>query len=110
MDGDPTLGYTRTARRTRFDQEDPGRRRYHLLGMFPHLIATSRLCILTKIKSQLYEVQAQHAFIRDTSSKGRWDAALTRSLFGNMMEMFERCVARDLGKRVRSGKGVEHVC
>ncbi|KAH8084046.1 putative Carboxymethylenebutenolidase [Filobasidium floriforme] len=58
----------------------------------------------------LHEVQAQHAFIRDTSSKGRWDAALTRGLFGMMMEMFERCVARNLGRRVRSGGNVEHVC
>ncbi|QRV91101.1 dienelactone hydrolase family protein [Ceratobasidium sp. AG-Ba] len=32
------------------------------------------------------EVQAQHAFIRDEHSKGRWDAALTRSCFNFMME------------------------
>ncbi|WWC65048.1 uncharacterized protein I303_107662 [Kwoniella dejecticola CBS 10117] len=56
------------------------------------------------------EVQAQHAFIRDESSKGRWDAALTRSLFGMMMELFNRTVARDLGARVGGGAKVEHVC
>jgi len=56
------------------------------------------------------EVQAQHAFIRDESSKGRWDAALTRSLFSFMMEVFERTVGRDLGPKVEGGKGVEHVC
>jgi len=56
------------------------------------------------------EVQAQHAFIRDESSKGRWDAALTRSLFTFMMEVFERTVGRDLGPKVEDGKGVEHVC
>jgi len=56
------------------------------------------------------EVQAQHAFIRDESSKGRWDAALTRSLFSFMMEVFERTVVRDLGPKIQSGKGVEHVC
>jgi carboxymethylenebutenolidase len=55
-------------------------------------------------------VQAQHAFIRDESSKGRWDAALSRSLFGMMMEQFNRLVARDLGaKKAGSGK-IEHVC
>jgi carboxymethylenebutenolidase len=56
------------------------------------------------------EVQAQHAFIRDESSKGRWDAALTRNLFGFMLEVFERTVGRDLGHRV--GREVEpvHVC
>ncbi|KAG7099265.1 hypothetical protein E1B28_001126 [Marasmius oreades] len=56
------------------------------------------------------EVQAQHAFIRDESSKGRYDAALTRSLFGMMMEVFDRTVARDLGQRVVNHKPVEHVC
>ncbi|KAJ8084064.1 hypothetical protein PM082_002831 [Marasmius tenuissimus] len=56
------------------------------------------------------EVQAQHAFIRDESSKGRYDAALTRSLFGMMMEIFDRTVARDLGPRVVDNKPVEHVC
>jgi len=56
------------------------------------------------------EVQAQHAFIRDESSKGRWDAALTRSLFSFMMEVFERTVGRDLGPRDGALKPVEHVC
>ncbi|KAI9445176.1 dienelactone hydrolase [Lactarius indigo] len=56
------------------------------------------------------EVQAQHAFIRDESSKGRWDAALTRSLFSFMIEVFERTVGRDLGPRVQVNKAVEHVC
>jgi len=56
------------------------------------------------------EVQAQHAFIRDESSKGRWDAALTRSLFSFMMEVFERTVGRDLGPRDGALQPVEHVC
>jgi len=56
------------------------------------------------------EVQAQHAFIRDESSKGRWDAALTRSLFGFMMEVFERTVGRELGPKVPVDKALEHVC
>ncbi|KAF8501908.1 Alpha/Beta hydrolase protein [Gautieria morchelliformis] len=62
------------------------------------------------IACSFLEVQAQHAFIRDESSKGRWDAALTRSLFGVMLEVFERTVGRDLGPRVASGAKVEHVC
>ncbi|KAG8968076.1 hypothetical protein FRC03_008775 [Tulasnella sp. 419] len=57
----------------------------------------------------LLEVQAQHAFIRDESSKGRWDAALTRSCFAFMMELFERTVGRDLGPRGEAGK-IEHIC
>jgi carboxymethylenebutenolidase len=59
---------------------------------------------------QFLEVQAQHAFIRDEQSKGRWDAALTRSLFGLMMEVFERTVGSDLGARVNEGAEVKHVC
>lgn len=68
-----------------------------------------RLTVLTR-GGQFLEVQAQHAFIRDESSKGRWDAALTRSLFSFMMEVFERTVGRDLGPRDGALKPVEHVC
>ncbi|KAE9411067.1 dienelactone hydrolase [Gymnopus androsaceus JB14] len=56
------------------------------------------------------EVQAQHAFIRDESSKGRWDAALTRSLFSFMMEVFDRTIGVDLGPPVNNTKEPEHVC
>jgi len=60
--------------------------------------------------STFMEVQAQHAFIRDEHSKGRWDAALTKSLFDFMMEVFGRTVARDMGPRRDDGKAPEHVC
>ncbi len=59
---------------------------------------------------QFMEVQAQHAFIRDESSKGRWDAALSRSLFGMMEELFTRTVAHDLGPRSGGSAKVEHFC
>jgi carboxymethylenebutenolidase len=62
------------------------------------------------LTKQFMEVQAQHAFIRDESSKGRWDAALSRSLFGMMMESFNRNVARDLGPRKAGSGKIEHVC
>jgi len=62
------------------------------------------------VTATFLEVQAQHAFIRDESSKGRWDAALTRSLFTFMLEVFERTVGRDLGEKVNSGSSIEHVC
>ena len=62
------------------------------------------------IACSFLEVQAQHAFIRDESSKGRWDAALTRNLFGFMLEVFERTVGRDLGPRMDNNAQVEHVC
>ncbi|PVG03377.1 alpha/beta-hydrolase [Serendipita vermifera] len=48
------------------------------------------------------EVQAQHAFIRDESSKGRWDAALTRNLFGFMMEVFQPASSQAGGDQPQS--------
>ncbi|KAI0094653.1 dienelactone hydrolase [Irpex rosettiformis] len=63
-----------------------------------------------KIPTSFLEVQAQHAFIRDESSKGRWDAALTRSLFMFMMEVFDRTIARDLGEPVGVAAEPEHIC
>jgi len=62
------------------------------------------------VTSSLLEVQAQHAFIRDEHSKGRWDAALTRSLFSFMMEVFDRTVCRDLGPKAGISYNPEHVC
>ncbi|TEB34992.1 dienelactone hydrolase [Coprinellus micaceus] len=62
------------------------------------------------VTATFLEVQAQHAFIRDEQSKGRWDAALTRSLFTFMMEVFDRKVARDLGPRVEVNEAPKHVC
>lgn len=64
----------------------------------------------SNVVASILEVQAQHAFIRDESSKGRWDAALTRSMFTFMMEVFERTVGRDLGERVGDIGEPEHVC
>ena len=65
---------------------------------------------MIRTDDEILEVQAQHAFIRDESSKGRWDAALTRSMFTFMMEVFERTVGRDLGERVGDIGEPEHVC
>ncbi|TFY71938.1 hypothetical protein EVG20_g1065 [Dentipellis fragilis] len=62
------------------------------------------------VTATFIEVQAQHAFIRDESSKGRWDAALTRSLFSFLLEVFERNIGRDMGPKVVDNKPLEHVC
>ncbi len=74
------------------------------------LILPLALVLLTNYQLQFIEVQAQHAFIRDESSKGRWDAALTRSMFTFLLEVFERTVGRDLGPRVGNQAEPEHVC
>ncbi|EKD03409.1 carboxymethylenebutenolidase [Trichosporon asahii var. asahii CBS 8904] len=75
-----------------------------------HVDRAGRTLIRDTLDDAGVTLSAQHAFIRDESSKGRWDAALSRSLFAMMMESFTRCVARDLGKRVPTGGKVEHVC
>lgn len=56
------------------------------------------------------EINGQHAFTRDEESKGRWDAALTRNLFGMMIELFDRTLARDLGQRAGPPSAPEDVC
>ncbi|KAI8907653.1 dienelactone hydrolase [Powellomyces hirtus] len=56
------------------------------------------------------EYQAQHAFIRDTSSKNRYDAALTAVCFQQMLELFHRTLVLDLGQKVGASGKIEHVC
>ncbi|KAL9110930.1 MAG: hypothetical protein Q9227_004545 [Pyrenula ochraceoflavens] len=58
-----------------------------------------------------YEIAgAQHAFIRDELSKGRYDAAVSGVCFEMLKECFGRVLRSDLGERV-GGKGeVEDVC
>jgi carboxymethylenebutenolidase len=52
---------------------------------------------------------AQHAFIRDELSKGRYDPPLTRLCFEILLELFERTLKLDLGPKEGVGE-VEHVC
>ncbi|KAJ6610049.1 dienelactone hydrolase [Mycena sp. CBHHK59/15] len=59
-----------------------------------HVPRAGRDLIRSTSRTPFLEVQAQHAFVRDEQSKGRWDAALTRSMFTFMMEVFERTVGR----------------
>ncbi|OBU01521.1 hypothetical protein VE01_00349 [Pseudogymnoascus verrucosus] len=53
---------------------------------------------------------AQHAFIRDEMSKGRFDGAVTRVCWGMLEEVFGRVLRTELGERVGGGGEVEHVC
>jgi dienelactone hydrolase len=57
-----------------------------------------------------YEVAgAQHAFIRDELSKGRFDPAVSRVCWGMLEEVFERRLKNNLGEEEEMGK-VENVC
>ncbi|KAF1952711.1 alpha/beta-hydrolase [Byssothecium circinans] len=53
---------------------------------------------------------AQHAFIRDELSKGRYDAALSGICFEMLKELFNRTLRSDLGPRSGGGVEVEDVC
>jgi carboxymethylenebutenolidase len=53
---------------------------------------------------------AQHAFIRDELSKGRYDPAITKICFEVLLELFGRVLKTDLGPRDGRPEKVEHVC
>ncbi|KAG9324320.1 hypothetical protein KVV02_006566 [Mortierella alpina] len=52
-----------------------------------------------EVTTTFLEVQAQHAFIRDELSKGRYDAAITKVCFELLLELFHRKLHLDLGAR-----------
>ncbi|RCK60717.1 putative carboxymethylenebutenolidase [Candida viswanathii] len=51
-----------------------------------------------------------HAYVRDESSKGRYDPALTKLNFDEMIELFTRTLKLDLGDNDQKKIVVEHVC
>ncbi|KAK5117440.1 hypothetical protein LTR85_008825 [Meristemomyces frigidus] len=53
---------------------------------------------------------AQHAFIRDELSKGRYDPALAGLCFQMLLELFGRTLNGDLGPREGGDEEVEDVC
>jgi len=53
---------------------------------------------------------AQHAFIRDELSKGRYDPAITKACFEVLLELFGRVLKTDLGEKDGKVEKVEHVC
>ena len=58
-----------------------------------------------------YEVShAQHAFIRDELSKGRYDAALAGVCFQMLLELFDRTIKLDLGAAIGGEQHIEDVC
>ncbi|KAI9796403.1 MAG: hypothetical protein M1833_006175 [Piccolia ochrophora] len=58
-----------------------------------------------------YEVAwAQHAFIRDELSKGRYDPGISKVCFEMLLEVFGRTLKVDLGERVAEREKVEDVC
>ncbi|OHE99207.1 dienelactone hydrolase [Colletotrichum orchidophilum] len=62
------------------------------------------------VTTSFYEFAwAQHAFIRDELSKGRYDPAITKVCFEILLELFGRTLKLDLGPLEGVGE-VEHVC
>ncbi|GAA5972666.1 hypothetical protein JCM11641_002965 [Rhodosporidiobolus odoratus] len=57
------------------------------------------------LKLSFLELQANHAFIRDEMSKGRFDGAISKVCFELLLETFGRTIGRDLGEFVPEQKG-----
>ena len=58
-----------------------------------------------------YEVaHAQHAFIRDELSKGRYDPFVSKVCFEMLLEVFGRTLKGDLGPRDGGEEKIEDVC
>ncbi|PKS06787.1 hypothetical protein jhhlp_006861 [Lomentospora prolificans] len=53
---------------------------------------------------------AQHAFIRDELSKGRYDPQVSKVCFEILLELFGRVLKTEVGDRDITPKKVEHVC
>lgn len=53
---------------------------------------------------------AQHAFIRDESSKDRYDPAVTKLCFEWLLELFNRKLKLDYGDHDGVAAEIEHVC
>lgn len=53
---------------------------------------------------------AQHAFVRDESSKDRYDGAVTKACFGFLSELFDRKLKVDYGDHDGKTVEVENVC
>ncbi|KAL9619361.1 MAG: hypothetical protein Q9160_006041 [Pyrenula sp. 1 TL-2023] len=63
------------------------------------------------VEFSFYEIAgAQHAFIRDELSKGRYDAAVSGTCFEMLRELFGRVLRSELGPRVGGDGKVEDVC
>lgn len=81
-----------------------------------HVPPEGRDLIRTTLRSKnarftfLELLDAQHAFIRDESSKGRYDAAITASCLSLMFEQFNRVLKSDLGQYVPDNTPPFHVC
>ncbi|KAG9238835.1 dienelactone hydrolase family protein [Amylocarpus encephaloides] len=53
---------------------------------------------------------AQHAFIRDELSKGRYDPAITKICFEMLLELFGRTLKLDLGSHDGKQQEIEDIC
>jgi dienelactone hydrolase len=62
------------------------------------------------VSFSFYEhAHAQHAFIRDELSKGRYDPNIAGICWSMLLELFGRTLRSDLGPREGEGE-VEHAC
>jgi carboxymethylenebutenolidase len=81
-----------------------------------HVPAPGRDLIRAKLRdagvtTSFYEFAwAQHAFIRDELSKGRYDPAISKICFEVLLELFGRTLKTDLGPTDGAVAEPEHIC
>ncbi|KAL9599920.1 MAG: hypothetical protein Q9179_003399 [Wetmoreana sp. 5 TL-2023] len=82
----------------------------------PHVPSSGRDLIRNTLHGKgvefsFYEIAgAQHAFIRDELSKGRYDPHISRICFEMLLELFERTLRSDLGPRAGGKEEGEDIC
>lgn len=82
----------------------------------PHVPVSGRTKIREALNSSgkrfsfLELLDAQHAFIRDESSKDRYDAVVTNCCLQFMWEQFERCLKTELNDFKSGNEEVKNVC
>lgn len=65
----------------------------------------------SRVDFSFYEIAgAQHAFIRDELSKGRYDAAISKVCFEMLLEVFGRRLKTDLGEPSGETLKIEDIC
>lgn len=115
-----TLGHTSDASLHSMARIQRGEVKGELLTIFgsldPHVPPAGRDAIRQALRDSntffsFYEVAgAQHAFVRDEFSKGRYDPAVTGIGMTMMLELFNRALKLDLGAGLTEEVQVENVC
>ena len=115
-----TLGHTQNPELNSLARISKGDVKGELITIFgtldPHVPPEGRDLIRSTMRDagvffSFYEVAgAQHAFVRDEFSKGRYDPAVTGIGMTMLLELFNRALKLDLGNCTTESVKVDNVC